>query len=63
MEVVTSSAEKILSGKWKTNQQVWAIGTGEVAGPGEIVEAHAVVRETLMSHLPAIVAPAPAKQF
>lgn len=33
-------------------EPVWAIGTGEVAGPEEIVEAHAVVRETLMSLLP-----------
>lgn len=33
-------------------EPVWAIGTGEVAGPGEIVEAHAIVRETLASLLP-----------
>lgn len=33
-------------------EPVWAIGTGEVAGPEEIVEAHAAVRETLVSLLP-----------
>jgi triosephosphate isomerase len=26
---------------------VWAIGTGKVAGPGEILEAHAMVRKLL----------------
>ncbi len=29
-------------------EPVWAIGTGEVAGPGEIVEAHAFVRRVLV---------------
>ena len=28
-------------------EPVWAIGTGKVAGPGEITEAHALVRELL----------------
>ena len=30
-------------------EPVWAIGTGEVAGPEEIVEAHTFVRKTLLS--------------
>lgn len=30
-------------------EPVWAIGTGEVAGPGEIVEAHTFVRKILVS--------------
>jgi len=30
-------------------EPVWAIGTGEVAGPAEIVEAHAFVRKILVS--------------
>ncbi len=30
-------------------EPVWAIGTGEVAGPDEIVEAHAFTRKTLIS--------------
>jgi triosephosphate isomerase len=30
-------------------EPVWAIGTGEVAGPGEIREAHAFVRKILVS--------------
>jgi len=30
-------------------EPVWAIGTGEVAGPGEIVEAHACTRKILLS--------------
>jgi triosephosphate isomerase len=33
-------------------EPVWAIGTGETAGPEEITEAHAVVREILISLLP-----------
>ena len=31
-------------------EPVWAIGTGEVAGPKEIEEAHAFVRKTLISY-------------
>jgi triosephosphate isomerase len=34
-------------------EPVWAIGTGEVAGPAEILAAHAFVREKLVSLLPA----------
>jgi triosephosphate isomerase len=30
-------------------EPVWAIGTGEVAGPGEIVDAHTFVRKILVS--------------
>ena len=30
-------------------EPVWAIGTGEVAGPEQIVEAHALVREKIVS--------------
>ena len=30
-------------------EPVWAIGTGKVAGPAEIVEAHAIVRKTLVA--------------
>ncbi|WP_272699787.1 triose-phosphate isomerase [Desulfovibrio sp. Fe33] len=30
-------------------EPVWAIGTGEVAGPTEIVEAHAFIRKNLIS--------------
>jgi len=30
-------------------EPVWAIGTGEVAGPAEIVDAHAFVRKVLVS--------------
>ncbi|MDD3313243.1 triose-phosphate isomerase [Pseudodesulfovibrio sp.] len=30
-------------------EPVWAIGTGEVAGPGEIVEAHACIRKILQA--------------
>lgn len=33
-------------------EPVWAIGTGEVAGPEEIVAAHAFVREQLITLLP-----------
>ena len=33
-------------------EPVWAIGTGEVAGPDEILAAHAFVRTTLKSLLP-----------
>jgi len=33
-------------------EPVWAIGTGEVAGPAEIVAAHAFVRAQLVSLLP-----------
>ena len=33
-------------------EPVWAIGTGEVAGPDEILAAHAFVRATLSSLLP-----------
>jgi triosephosphate isomerase (TIM) len=33
-------------------EPVWAIGTGEVAGPDEILAAHAFVRDTLRSLLP-----------
>ncbi|UTF51175.1 triose-phosphate isomerase [Desulfomicrobium sp. ZS1] len=33
-------------------EPVWAIGTGEVAGPDEILAAHAFVRATLTSLLP-----------
>lgn len=34
-------------------EPVWAIGTGKVAGPPEIIEAHALVRKILQSILPA----------
>ena len=34
-------------------EPVWAIGTGEVAGPAEILAAHAFVREKLVALLPA----------
>jgi triosephosphate isomerase len=34
-------------------EPVWAIGTGEVAGPAEILAAHAFVRSRLESILPA----------
>ena len=34
-------------------EPVWAIGTGRVAGPAEIVESHAVVREFLQKRFPA----------
>ncbi len=30
-------------------EPVWAIGTGEVAGPDEVVEAHTFIRKTLVS--------------
>lgn len=33
-------------------EPVWAIGTGKVAGPAEIIEAHAVVRELLKGQNP-----------
>jgi triosephosphate isomerase len=33
-------------------EPVWAIGTGEVAGPAEILAAHAFVREKLVALLP-----------
>ena len=33
-------------------EPVWAIGTGEVAGPDEILAAHAFVREKLVALLP-----------
>jgi len=32
-------------------EPVWAIGTGKVAGPGEILEAHAMVRKLLCEKL------------
>ncbi len=32
-------------------EPVWAIGTGKVAGPDEIVEAHAMVREALIKNM------------
>ncbi len=34
-------------------EPVWAIGTGEVAGPAEILSAHACVRDKLKAMLPA----------
>ncbi|GFM33906.1 triose-phosphate isomerase [Desulfovibrio subterraneus] len=34
-------------------EPVWAIGTGKVAGPKEILEAHAIVREKLVAMFPA----------
>ncbi len=34
-------------------EPVWAIGTGKVAGPAEIMEAHTLVRERLTALLPA----------
>ncbi|UZP68305.1 triose-phosphate isomerase [Desulfovibrio mangrovi] len=40
-------------------EPVWAIGTGKVAGPKEILEAHAIVREKLVSMFPAIGAQMP----
>ncbi|WP_462323629.1 triose-phosphate isomerase [Desulfoplanes sp.] len=33
-------------------EPVWAIGTGEVAGPEEILDAHALVREKLLALFP-----------
>ncbi len=33
-------------------EPVWAIGTGKVAGPTEILEAHAIVREILKEKMP-----------
>ncbi|MCL2000831.1 MAG: triose-phosphate isomerase, partial [Planctomycetes bacterium] len=33
-------------------EPVWAIGTGKVAGPAEILEAHAFIRERLGRILP-----------
>ena len=33
-------------------EPVWAIGTGKVAGPREIVEAHALVRRLLVARFP-----------
>ncbi len=33
-------------------EPVWAIGTGEVAGPEEITAAHACIRQWLKNHLP-----------
>ena len=35
-------------------EPVWAIGTGKVAGPAEIKEAHALVRKLLASLVPGI---------
>lgn len=35
-------------------EPVWAIGTGEVAGPEEIIEAHAFTRKKLQELLPSI---------
>lgn len=35
-------------------EPVWAIGTGKVAGPAEIIEAHAVVRKLLNAETPAL---------
>lgn len=32
-------------------EPVWAIGTGKVAGPAEIIDAHAVVRAILGAHI------------
>lgn len=32
-------------------EPVWAIGTGKVAGPAEILEAHALTRKILANHL------------
>lgn len=34
-------------------EPVWAIGTGKVAGPAEIIEAHALVRAKLQALMPA----------
>ena len=34
-------------------EPVWAIGTGKVAGPAEIEEAHALVRKYIKEFLPA----------
>lgn len=34
-------------------EPVWAIGTGRVAGPAEIMEAHALVRKFLETRFPA----------
>lgn len=34
-------------------EPVWAIGTGKVAGPAEIIEAHALVRKLLQKKFPA----------
>lgn len=33
-------------------EPVWAIGTGKVAGPAEILEAHALVRQLLIGRFP-----------
>ena len=40
-------------------EPVWAIGTGKVAGPAEILEAHAFVRKMLMEFLPGVGAVTP----
>lgn len=45
-----TAAEKIVV----AYEPVWAIGTGEVAGPEEIVEAHAFTRKKLQEILPGI---------
>lgn len=34
-------------------EPVWAIGTGRVAGPQEVLEAHALVRKALLARFPA----------
>jgi triosephosphate isomerase len=34
-------------------EPVWAIGTGRVAGPAEVVEAHALIRSWLQKRFPA----------
>ncbi len=57
-EVVCSQLEKGLAGCTRqagpenlvvAYEPVWAIGTGEVAGPDEIVQAHALVRSQLVN--------------
>jgi len=60
-EVLARQLEKGLAGVLATAtgenlaiayEPVWAIGTGEVAGPEEILAAHAFVRDSLASLLP-----------
>ncbi len=40
-------------------EPVWAIGTGKVAGPAEILEAHGIVRQKLMEFMPGVGAVTP----
>lgn len=58
-EVIVRQARSALQGAnpsqplWLAYEPVWAIGTGEVATPAQVEEAHSILRQTLREWSPA----------